>query len=56
MLAWGNNEYGQLGVASTEPQVPIPQCVDVSCMDGAVTAIAAGGAFTAFLTGKLLAK
>lgn len=52
VLAWGNNEYRQLGVASTEPQVTVPHNVDVSCMDGVVTAIAAGGAFSAFLTGK----
>ncbi len=33
-----------------EPQVAIPQAVDCSSMDGQVTAIAAGGGFTAFLT------
>lgn len=50
MYAWGNNEYGQLGLSSEAPQVAVPEAVDCSLMDGPVTSIATGGAFTAFLT------
>lgn len=50
IFAWGNNEYRQLGVASEAPQLCLPEAVDCSAMDGGVTALAAGGAFTAFLS------
>lgn len=56
-MAWGNNEYGQLGVASEECQLPIPTAVEGhKVMDGPVTSIAAGGPFTAFLTSELLTQ
>ena len=51
VLAWGNNEYRQLGVDSEEPQVPVPHLVGVSGLDGHVIAVAAGTSFTGFLTG-----
>ena len=50
VYAWGNNEYRQLGVNSDAPQLCLPGAVDCSTMDGAVTTVAAGGGFTAFLT------
>ena len=52
VFAWGNNEYGQLCVGSEAPQLCLPETVDCSSMDGTVTAVAAGGGFTAFLTSK----
>ena len=54
VFCWGNNEYGQLGVHSDQPQLASPQPVDCSCMDGPVSKIAAGGSFTAFLTSEVL--
>lgn len=55
VLAWGNNEYRQLGVASEECQLPVPMPVKgQEVMDGPVTSVAAGGPFTAFLTSELL--
>lgn len=50
VFAWGNNEYRQLGVSSDAPQLCLPEVVNCSALDGVVTAIAAGGGFTAFLT------
>lgn len=50
VFAWGNNEYRQLGVCSEAPQLCLPEAIDCSALDGVVTAIAAGGGFTAFLT------
>ena len=50
MFGWGNNEYRQLGVDSEQPQLAHPQPLDTLGLDGPVTTIAAGGAFTAFLT------
>ncbi len=52
VLSWGNNEYRQLGIDSTEPQLPSPHPVGVASLDGCVTDIAAGTAFTGFLTRK----
>ena len=51
---WGNNEYRQLGVASDEPQLPLARVVECLGLDGGVVSIAAGGAFTAFLTSEQL--
>lgn len=53
IFGWGNNEYGQLGVASEEPQLAFPEAVECSAMDGEVVAIAAGGPFSAFLTSEV---
>ena len=54
MFAWGNNEYGQLGVVSDQPQLPLPQPLESSALERGVVNIAAGGAFTGFLTSKTL--
>ena len=57
VLAWGNNEYGQLGVTSKECQLPVPMVLEgQKVMDGPVICIAAGGPFTAFLTSELLTR
>eukprot|EP00731_Ephydatia_muelleri_P016644 Em0009g1068a len=50
VYAWGNNEYGQLGVASTSPQLHTAAKVDLSTLAGRVVSVAPGGAFTTFLT------
>ena len=50
VFGWGNNEYGQLGVPTDDPQISTPVPLDLSDLDGQLVSIAAGGAFTAFLT------
>lgn len=54
LYGWGSNEYGQLGVLSTDQQVSNPVHVEVPNLDtdGPLVSMATGGAFTAFLTGK----
>lgn len=56
VFGWGNHEYGQLGVKFQEPHFASPQTVLAQEMDGSVTGIAAGGPFTAFLTGTCAAS
>lgn len=50
VYAWGNNEYGQLGIDSTSPQLHTAAKVNLSILDGRVVSIVPGGAFTTFLT------
>lgn len=52
MYGWGNNEYGQLGMSSKDEQLAKPVLLDLPSLDGQLVSIAAGGAFTAFLTSK----
>jgi len=51
VFAWGNNEYGQLGLDSTELQVLIPQQCHFPSLPEDVVQIASCGTFTCGLTG-----
>ena len=51
LFAWGNNEYGQLALNSSELQVTIPQQCQLPLLSGRIVDVASGGAFTCFLTG-----
>lgn len=53
VFGWGNNEYGQLGVPTEEPQVCTPVLIGLPNLDGELISMATGGAFTAFLTSKI---
>ncbi|XP_064390358.1 RCC1-like G exchanging factor-like protein isoform X3 [Halichondria panicea] len=52
VYAWGNNEYGQLGLVTPQEQVSHPILLDMSDLDSDVVSIAAGGAFTGLLTSR----
>ena len=52
VFGWGNNEYGQLGVPTDDPQISTPVPLDLSDLDGRLVSMATGGAFTAFSTSK----
>ena len=56
VYGWGNNEYGQLGVATDDPQISTPIHLDLSDLDGRLVSMATGGAFTAFLTSNSSTK
>lgn len=51
LFAWGNNEYGQLALNTSEVQVTIPQQCQLPSLSEGIVDIASGGAFTCFLTG-----
>ena len=53
VYGWGNNEYGQVGVASNGEQLGEPVPLNLSELDGRIISMATGGAFTAFLTGNV---
>lgn len=53
MYGWGNNEYGQVGVASENEQICEPVPLNLSSLDGQIISVATGGAFTAFLTSNI---
>ena len=53
VYGWGNNEYGQVGVASDDEQLGEPVPLNLSGLDGRIVSMAAGGAFTAYLTGNV---
>jgi alpha-tubulin suppressor-like RCC1 family protein len=50
VFGWGNNEYGQLGLPTDDPQISTPVPLDLSDLDGELVSMATGGAFTAFST------
>jgi len=52
VFAWGNNEYGQLAVNTSEIQVATPQQCQLHSLSDRIVHIASGGAFTCFLTGQ----
>ena len=52
VFAWGNNEYGQLALNTSEIQVTTPQQCHLSTLSGRIVHIASAGAFTCFLTGQ----
>ena len=52
LFAWGNNEYGQLALNSSELQVTTPKQCQLSLLSGRTVDVASGGAFTCFLTGQ----
>ena len=56
VYGWGNNEYGQVGVATDDPQISTPIHLDLSDLDGRLVSMATGGAFTAFLTSNSSTK
>ena len=51
VFAWGNNEYGQLALNTSELQVAVPQQCWLPLFSDRVVNVASGGAFTCFLTG-----
>ena len=51
VFAWGNNEYGQLALNTSELQVAVPQQCWLPLLSDRVVNVASGGAFTCFLTG-----
>ena len=53
MYGWGNNEYGQVGVAFEDEQICEPVPLNLSSLDGQIISVATGGAFTAFLTSNI---
>lgn len=52
VFAWGNNEYGQLALDTSEIQVNVPQQCQLPSLSDRIVHIASGGAFTCFLTGE----
>ena len=54
VFAWGNNEYSQLGVDSSELQVLAPQQCHLPTLSEEIIQIASCGTFTCCLTGQVL--
>jgi len=52
VFAWGNNEYGQLALNTSEIQVTVPQQCQLPSLSERIVHVASGGAFTCFLTGQ----
>lgn len=52
VFAWGNNEYGQLALNTSDIQVTIPRQCWLPSLNDRVVDIASSGAFSCFLTGQ----
>jgi alpha-tubulin suppressor-like RCC1 family protein len=50
VYGWGNSEYQQLAIDTTETQVTVPTVIPSDLFDGEVVSVASGGSFSLFLT------
>jgi len=52
VFGWGNSEYGQLSMVTSETQVGVPTLLPVTKTTGRVTQISAGGSSCMVLNGE----
>lgn len=50
VFGWGNSEYSQLSLVTSETQVSVPRHLPIKC--GRITAVATGGSICAILNGR----
>ncbi|EQD51099.1 Williams-Beuren syndrome chromosome region 16, isoform CRA_b, partial [mine drainage metagenome] len=52
VFGWGNSEYGQLGMVTSEQQVGVSRCLGLEKQLGKVVSVAAGGSMCGLVNGE----